>query len=167
MNTVRQRGFTLLELLVVVGIVAILAAVALPRFMDANTDAHSASVKSTAGALAAGVALARSQWELNRAKGQLVDPQQNVGGFGEGNVDVNAYGWPIATDSGSGAQGCAEVWNGVLLGSAPTVAVDGGADYHAEFATPLCLYRYRLDVGTERSIRYNTETGAVNAVAND
>ena len=165
MNSVRQRGFTLLELLVVIGIVAILAAVAMPRFMEANSDAHSASVKNTAGALAAGVALARSQWELNRAKGQGVDPQQNVSGFGEGNVDVNAYGWPIATDAGPSAQGCAEVWNGVLLGSAPSVAIDDSADYRAEFATPLCLYRYRLDIGTERGIRYNTETGAVNAVA--
>ncbi|MBF0674043.1 type II secretion system protein [Pseudomonas sp.] len=164
MNTVRQRGFTLLELLVVVGIVAILAAVALPRFMDANTDAHSAGVKNTAGALAAGVALARSQWELNRAKGVL-NAQQNVSGFGEHNLDVNAHGWPIATDSGSGAQGCAEVWSGVLLGSAPTVAVHGTADYLAEFATPLCLYHYRLDSSTKRSIRYNADTGAVITVA--
>lgn len=152
----REHGFTLLELVVVILIIALLAAVALPRLMNATDDAHAASVNGTAGALAAGVAMVRAQWELNRAGGR--GGQDNVAGFGEGNVDVNELGWPVATRSGPGAAGCAELWRGVLLGSAPSVAVRGTATYLAEFADPVCRYRYQPDT---RRIDYDTRTGAV------
>src|SRR5690606_26959998 len=82
----------------------------------------------------------------------------NVAGFGEGNVDVNELGWPVATRSGPGAAGCAELWRGVLLGSAPSVAVRGTATYLAEFAEPVCRYRDQPDT---RRIDYDTRTGAV------
>ena len=156
MSRYAQQGFTLLELVVVVVIVGLRAAVALPRLMNATDDAQAASVNGTAGALAAGVAMVRAQWELNRAsrRGGL----NNVAGFGEGDVDVNEQGWPVATRSGAGAQGCAELWRGVLLGSAPRVAVSGTADYLVEFDAPLCRYRYQRDT---RSIEYDTRTGAV------
>ena len=151
-----QQGFTLLELVVVIVIVGLLATVALPRLMNATDDAHAASVNGTAGALAAGVAMVRAQWELNRASRR--GGENNVAGFGEGDVDVNELGWPVATASGPGAQGCAELWRGVLLGSAPRVAVSGTATYLVEFDAPLCRYRYQRDT---RSIEYDTRTGAV------
>lgn len=156
MNRHTQRGFTLLELVVVIVIVGLLATVALPRLMNATGDAQAASVNGTAGALAAGVAMVRAQWELNRASRR--GGENNVAGFGEGDVDVNELGWPVATASGPGAQGCAELWRGVLLGSAPRVAVSGTATYLVEFAAPLCRYRYQRDT---RSIEYDTRTGAV------
>lgn len=152
----REQGFTLLELVVVILIIALLAAVALPRLMSASDDAHAASVNGTAGALAAGVAMVRAQWELNRANGR--GGLDNVAGFGDGDVDVNEQGWPVATRSGPGAAGCAELWRGVLLGSAPSVAVRGSAAYLSEFAAPLCRYRYQNDT---RRIEYDTRTGAV------
>ena len=156
MSRYAQQGFTLLELVVTIVIVGLLAAVALPRLMNATDDAHAASVNGTAGALAAGVAMVRAQWELNRAGGR--GGQDNVAGFGEGNVDVNELGWPVATRSGPGAAGCAELWRGVLLGSAPSVAVRGTATYLSEFDAPLCRYRYQNDT---RRIDYDTRTGAV------
>ena len=54
----RNKGFTLIELVVVIAILAILAAFALPRFAQLSEQAHRSSIKGTAGALAAGVALA-------------------------------------------------------------------------------------------------------------
>ena len=92
----QQKGFTLIELVVVIVILGVLAAVALPRFMNATEDAHTAAVNGTGGALAAGVALVRSQWELNRVKG-IANPNLNVTNFGDGTVDVNANGWPISS----------------------------------------------------------------------
>jgi prepilin-type N-terminal cleavage/methylation domain-containing protein len=52
-----QKGFTLIELVVVIIILGILAAVALPRFIDLTNDALTASVQGVAGAVASGSAV--------------------------------------------------------------------------------------------------------------
>ncbi len=171
----KQKGFTLIELVVVIVILGVLAAVALPRFMNATEDAHTAAVRGTGGALAAGVALVRSQWELNRVKGTIATPNLNVAGFGANDVDVNARGWPVATDDANlatapTADQCIQVWGAVLQGSAPSVATAASADYQATVATVatevICTYAYRLDGGATRSIAYNTATGVVTSTAN-
>ncbi|MFC5717942.1 prepilin-type N-terminal cleavage/methylation domain-containing protein [Pseudomonas sp. GCM10022188] len=168
----QQKGFTLIELVVVIVILGVLAAVALPRFMNATDDAHTSAVQGTGGALAAGVALVRSQWELNRVKGDDATPNVNVTGFGDGLVDVNTRGWPVGTN-GDGTdtaptQGqCVQLWGALLQGSAPSVAAAANSDYQAAVSADGCTYTYRLDGRTagQRTIAYNVTTGAVTTTA--
>lgn len=53
----QQKGFTLIELIVVLVILGILAAFAIPRFAGVNSDARRAAVQGLAGSLRSSTAL--------------------------------------------------------------------------------------------------------------
>jgi MSHA pilin protein MshA len=57
-----QGGFTLIELIVVITILGILAAFAVPRFSTIEVEARSAAATALAGSLHANVALAHALW---------------------------------------------------------------------------------------------------------
>ncbi len=157
-----SKGFTLIEMVVVIAVLGILAAVALPRFMNATKDAHRAAVSGVGGALSSAVVLVRAQWEINRNKGTTSAPGTNVIGFGDDSVDVNTKGWPIGT---ADKLDCVALWNALLQGSAPSVALSAGAgvDYVAPAPATdgkVCVYTYQPD-GANDTITYNSDDGTV------
>ncbi|MCL1075320.1 pilus assembly FimT family protein [Shewanella dokdonensis] len=115
------QGFSLIELVIVIVILGLLAATAIPRFLNVTDDAENASLEGVTGGLATAVAFVRSQWEVD----------------GRNNTNVTLDGTTVSLDSrfgyptgltntsatGMTSASCQEVFNNVLQSAPKNVRV--------------------------------------------
>ncbi len=71
-STNNQAGFTLIELVVVIVILGILAATALPKFVSIQSDAQLAAIQGVAGAISSASAVNYGVYLANTAKGVAI-----------------------------------------------------------------------------------------------
>ena len=72
----KQKGFTLIELMIVVAIIGILAAIAIPRFAQMLEKAREASTKGNIGALKSACSIYYGDWEGKWPSTLATDPDK-------------------------------------------------------------------------------------------
>jgi len=90
----KQQGFTLIELVMVIVILGILAATALPKFANLQGDARGASIKAAEGAIKSAMAIVHAK--------SIIETEETKSGQSvtlAGDTDINTeFGYPSTGD---------------------------------------------------------------------
>jgi MSHA pilin protein MshB len=169
-----QSGFTIIELVVVIILLGIMAATALPRFMDVTEEAHGSVVSGVYGGMQSGMSLYHAQWVAEGQPGASVQ----IADFG--NLRTTPEGYPYGTVDNSATDDdilndadCAAIFSNVLQAGSPsiTTVADAAAvigvtsDFAAHENSDDCLYYYTAETSVDGAVvatlSYDSETGQI------
>ncbi|MGO1296879.1 MAG: prepilin-type N-terminal cleavage/methylation domain-containing protein [Vibrio sp.] len=176
-----RKGFSLIELVVVIVVIGLLAVVALPRFINVTDEAKKSSIQGVAGGFATAVLSARAQWEAE-ARPQVQEHNAvNYDGVelwltesdNAGQSNRGSDGYPLAINDGNAYPSgltdstCAALMAN-LLQNPPDVAQgtvnpqETSVQYsrQADSSANTCTYT-QLAGGTAHQFVYSLATGQV------
>lgn len=141
MTLTKQQGFTLIELVMVIVILGILAATALPKFVDISTSARVSTLKGLQGAIQGAKSLVKS--------GYLINPAATVT-LSDGTTTV-----AVVTSSGATA--------GLPTATAAGIgnAIEISGDFTPSYATGPNVATFTLSSKAGCTVTYTESSGAV------
>jgi MSHA pilin protein MshA len=137
MSNVKSRGFTLVELVVVITILGILAAFAVPRFLSLDGKAREAAIDGLAGSLRSSAALTHSLWLASGSPATITmegttitmaNGYPNLATIDDTLADTTGFTFVPATgvftkDGAPTPANCAVTYTAAAAGGSPSIAV--------------------------------------------
>jgi MSHA pilin protein MshA len=140
----KQRGFTLIELVVVIVVLGILAAFAVPKFMGLEAQARTSTVNSMAGSVRSAATMAYGVWLASGSAGNSVTIN--------GTAVALAFGYPTAASIST------------LIQDTSGFTIAGGTWTKAGATTPAtCQFVYAPAVNANTPPAVTITTGAAGA----
>lgn len=107
-----QKGFTMIELIIVIAILGILAALAIPRFGSFTGQAKDATRLGVVGAVNSAISIAHAQWVANGSTGNVQLEGSPI------QVGMNGSGYPDIGVNYSSQAGCQNLMNALMATTA-------------------------------------------------
>lgn len=115
----KNKGFSLVEMVVVIVLLGILAVTAAPRFLNLQDDARDAVLKGYAGALKGSLGIVSGKWMVEGEPSTLTIDGTELSFVNE----EGKFNFPVAADTND----CVNIWN-ALVDGVRSVETDAGKD---------------------------------------